>query len=164
MKTLLYCPLPYGNDEGMWPPTTSPTLYFHWQDWLWHAFDKQEHFRVIWNAFIMNSNMEDPIQYRQSKVVRYARWKIGRALNNSDCLLVDHPSTVVLDAMLRKKPVLCVSLWDHEWLRDFPFIVKANGYEKAFNTIMDFMAFMNLKIETHPLTINQADWLKRITK
>lgn len=137
MKTLLYCPMSYHHDRGVWPPTIPSTMYFAWQRNLLDFFNQQNDFKVIWNGF--PTGLEDPIQYYESDMVKYTRWRINRALDNCDKVFADFPSTVVLDANLREKPVLCVALWDHDYLIPFPFVFKPKEHSNIFEWITSFM-------------------------
>lgn len=110
MKTLLYCPMLYHHDKGMWPPVVSSTSYFQWQKKLWGVFRRLAEWNVLWNAGQPNSNLYDPVREWRAENVEYASMGIKKALGRCDRVFVDVPSTVVWDAKRAGKPCLCVIL------------------------------------------------------
>ena len=163
--TLAYLPMLYHHDKGMWPPTISSTLYFKLQDALWDFFDNQRKCRVIWNSGLPNSNLEDPMKFRRSKVIRYTTWNIRKVLSKCDMVVLDFPSTAVLDCVRAKKPFLCFPLWDHDWIRPFSFIWKMYSYEGMFyyiGTLVETYDILDIVASIEKLHVNDCDWLKRI--
>lgn len=163
MPTLLYCPMLYHHDKGMWPPVISSTSYFLWQKNLWDIFQELKEWRILWNAGQPNSNLYDPVQNWNSTNIQYTKMSVKKALKKCDRVLVDIPSTVMWDAKKTGKPCLCLT-WNDHWLRKDTF--------KKLNIKITNQIFVNLQnwlsselritIDNTKFIGNQNDWLKEI--
>jgi len=111
MKTLIYIPLLYRNEMGLWPPTCPNTWYFKWQKELYEFF-KTLPIKVIWKAG-RRSFPEDPIRDWRAKNIRYSIRKLERELKKADFALVDFPSTPMFDAINAGLSTVCLTTdWD----------------------------------------------------
>lgn len=116
MKTLLYCPMLYHHDKGIWPPVLPSTSYFLQQKIFWDIFESLQEWEILWNSDLPNSNLYDPIQDWNSRNIQFTRMRIGKALKKCDKILVDVPSSVMWNAKKTNKPCLCLT-FDSRWLR-----------------------------------------------
>ena len=175
MKKILYCPMLYHHDKGMWPPTISSTSYFLWQKNLWNVLSDLKGWKVLWNAGAPNSNLYDPISKWKAENIKYTKMRIQDALKNCDMVLVDVPSTVMWDARKAGKPCLCLAPErDKRWMRndwwESPSI--EIWFESDLTKVKDILKLWlfgflpttkNSTIEKL-FVINQNDWLKEIVE
>jgi len=115
---LIYIPLIYMRDHGMYPPTRPTLWYFNWQCDVWDTLTELK-IPTIWKAGPRTSNLVDPMKYRESKIIRYSEKKLSRELKKVTHAIVDFPSTPLMEALHHTIPTLCmVPPWDKEYIRD----------------------------------------------
>lgn len=177
MKTLLYAPMIYRQDKGMWPPTTPSCLYFRWQRALLFALGSLARWRVIWKAGPRTSNLQDPIPTiianHPDIRVRYSTRKISRELKNADLCLVDHPSTPILDADKAGAPWFCIMPWDHkkvDWnfanLKNVSLVSCDEGFDNAWIILRSYLLdFENGKFpdpKPSGIYVHSSRWERRL--
>jgi hypothetical protein len=165
MAILLYCPMLYHHDKGMWPPVISSTSYFLWQKNLWSVFQQLEGWEVLWNAGQPNSNLYDPIQEWNSTNIQYSKMNMKKALKKCDRVFVDFPSTAMWDAKKANKPCLCITL-DNHWIRpDVKLEFKENIQIVSFYEIGDVLSdWLNKEVSDHFVKFAETknDWIEKI--
>ena len=121
---LLYVPMIYRQDEGLWPPSNPSSWYFKWQKQLWNLFlsvgaCKPGRLKVIWKAGPRTSNLSDPIKtYKDSTgTIHYSERSLQGELKRCDIVLVDFLSTPMMEAIMVDKTVWCVTpAWDRPFI------------------------------------------------
>jgi hypothetical protein len=170
---LLYAPMLYRFDKGLWPPTIIDAQYYDWQSILL-AFFSISKMEVIWSGAHRNSVFKDPIplliKEQEIKNVKYKVGKINRLAKKVDWILVDHPSSVMLDAERMGKFCQCICPFeiDKQFIRDDLWYINNIWYSnenKALKhlefLVKDFYGPHNIWHPTY-LKKNKKDWLEEI--
>lgn len=114
---VIYIPLIYMRDKGTYPPTRPTLWYFNWQCQVWETLEKHK-VPTIWKAGPRTSNLDDPMKYRKSDVIRYSGKKLSRELKKATHAIIDYPSTPLMEAMQKTVVSLCmIPPWDEKYIR-----------------------------------------------
>jgi len=144
IRKLVYCPLLYRYDKGIWPPVCPATKYFEWQYSLWQWFCQREDLEVVWMS-ISTSNLIDPIASLKADNIRYSMRRLDKELKKADALLVDFPSTPFWDGMKRGMLVLCTYVFSYP--------------NQDVDTIMGGLFDEKTSVSGLNLKRNKGDWI-----
>jgi hypothetical protein len=169
---LLYAPVLYRRDKGIWPPSAPETWYYKWQRKLYYYLSARDDIVVIWKGPPRTSNLFDPISLEKAKNIRYSMRRLGDELLNTDMVFLDFPSTPLWDAVKRGIPSLCVTPWCMEGRHDIQnslgseiLWVERERFEETALVLLDQFILLYrhpAALYTPSLHKNRDNWLQKV--